>query len=183
MCRTVIDLLVDLPAADLATTGLGAAGKGDACVGRQVEGWSERYGKARTGNVGVFEPVTRWLADHQPADLPHALVAQRLPLRQRHAPRDDPTRPASLLDGGLATADDLMDLANCLGYWIQADDGRRMQAFQRKRTHLPAMMSWEEVVRYYCSRTGTRATNREGPGTSVFGLFRSAVIAKVGSQL
>ncbi|MEU5225031.1 hypothetical protein AB0G55_20595 [Streptomyces toyocaensis] len=44
-------------------------------------------------------------------------------------------------------------------------------------------MAGEEVVGDHRSRTGTRVTNREGPGTSVFGLFRIAVIAQVGSQL
>lgn len=66
---------------------------------------------------------------------------------------------------------------------MPADDGRHMRAFRRQRTHLPGRMAGEEVVGDHRSRTGTRVTNREGPGTSVFGLFRIAVIAQVGSQL
>ncbi|MFD8819706.1 phosphotransferase family protein [Streptomyces sp. NPDC059627] len=179
LCRNVIDLLVDLHAVDLTATGLGDLGKGDGYVRRQVEGWSERYRKARTWNVGSFERVMRWLADHQPADRPHTLVHNDFRFDNVVLDPENPTRPVGLLDWELATVGDpMMDLANGLGYWVQADDGRHLQAFRRQPTHLPGMMTREEVVAHYCSRTGTRVTNREWAWYQVFGLFRVAVIAQ-----
>lgn len=179
LCRNVIDLLVDLHAVDLATTGLADLGKGDGYVRRQVDGWSARYRAARTWNVGTFERVMRWLAANQPADRPHTLVHNDFRFDNVVLDPDDPTRPVGLLDWELATVGDpLMDLANCLGYWVQADDGTHMQAFRRQPTHLPGMMTRTEVVAYYCARTGTTVTNREWAWYQVFGLFRVAVIAQ-----
>ncbi|MFC1437167.1 phosphotransferase family protein [Streptacidiphilus sp. N1-10] len=179
LCRNVIDLLVDLHAVDLATTGLGDLGRGDGYVRRQVEGWSERYRRARTWNVGSFERVMGWLAANQPADRPHTLVHNDFRFDNVVLDPEDPTRSVGLLDWELATVGDpLMDLANCLGYWVQADDGRHLQAFRRQPTHLPGMMTREQVVSHYCARTGMRVTNREWAWYQVFGLFRVAVIAQ-----
>ena len=61
----------------------------------------------------------------------------------------------------VTVGDPLMDLANGIGYWIQADDPRYVQAFRRQPTHLPGMMSRQQVVAYYCDRTGTAVTNRQ----------------------
>ena len=74
LCRNVIDLLVQLHAVDVEPTGLSDLGKGQGYVRRQVDGWSQRYRRARTWNVGSFERVIGWLADHQPEDRPHTLV-------------------------------------------------------------------------------------------------------------
>lgn len=179
LCRNVVDLLVDLHRVDLHSTGLTDLGKGPGYVRRQVQGWSERYRRARTWNVGSFEKVIRWLADNQPEDRPHTLVHNDFRFDNVVLDPADPTRPIGLLDWELATVGDpLMDLASSLGYWIQADDGPLMQAFRRQPTHLPGMMTREEVVAYYCRRTGARVTKRQWAWYQVFGLFRVAVIAQ-----
>ena len=179
LCRNVIDMLVGLHTVDLASTGLVDLGKGEGYVRRQVEGWSQRYRKARTWNVGSFERAMRWLDENQPADRPHALVHNDFRLDNIVLDPQDPTRPVGLLDWELATVGDpLMDLANSLGYWLQADDGRHLHAFRRQPTHLPGMMTRDQVVAYYCARTGITVTNREWAWYQVFGLFRVAVIAQ-----
>jgi aminoglycoside phosphotransferase (APT) family kinase protein len=93
--------------------------------------------------------------------------------------RSDPTRPVGLLDWELATVGDpMMDLANSLSLWLQADDAKYMQFFGRQPTHLPGMMTRAQVVAYYCQRTATTVTNRQWIWYEVFGLFRLAVIAQ-----
>ena len=179
LCRNVLDVLVELHSVDLQSTGLADLGKGPGYVRRQVEGWSERYRGARTWNVGSFEKVMTWLADNQPADRTHTLVHNDFRFDNVVLDPDDPTRPVGLLDWELATVGDpLMDLANSLGYWIQADDGFLMNAFRRQPTHLPGMMTRQEVVAYYSAQSGERVTNREWAWYEVFGLFRVAVIAQ-----
>lgn len=179
LCRNVVDLLVDLHRVDLQSTGLADLGKGPGYVRRQVQGWSERYRRARTWNVGSFEKVIRWLADNQPEDRPHTLLHNDFRFDNVVLAPADPTRPIGLLDWELATVGDpLMDLASSLGYWIQADDGPLLRAFRRQPTHLPGMMTREEVVAYYCRRTGARVTKRQWAWYQVFGLFRVAVIAQ-----
>ena len=179
LCRNVVDLLVDLHRVDVEGAGLAGLDRGPGYVRRQVEGWSERYRRARTWNVGRFEGVMRWLADHQPADRPHTLVHNDFRFDNVVLDPADPTRPVGLLDWELATVGDpLMDLASSLGYWVQPDDGRLMQAFRRQPTHLPGMMTREQVVAHYGERTGQRVSNAEWAWYEVFGLFRVAVIAQ-----
>ncbi|WP_409329215.1 phosphotransferase family protein [Trujillonella humicola] len=179
LCRNVVDLLADLHAVDVEAAGLADLGRGPGYVRRQVENWSDRYRRARTWNVGTFGPVMRWLADHQPADRRHTLVHNDFRFDNVVLDPADPTRPVGLLDWELATVGDpLMDLAGSLGYWIQADDGRLLQAFRRQPTHLPGMLTREQVVARYCARTGQRVTRAEWAWYEVFGLFRVAVIAQ-----
>lgn len=179
LCRNVVDLLADLHAVDVDAAGLADLDRGPGYVRRQVEGWSERYRRARTWNVGRFGSVVRWLADNQPADRPHTLVHNDFRFDNVVLDPADPTRPIGLLDWELATVGDpLVDLASALGYWVQADDGRLMQAFRRQPTHLPGMMTREQVVARYCARTGQQVTAAEWAWYEVFGLFRVAVIAQ-----
>ncbi|TFV67075.1 UNVERIFIED_ORG: phosphotransferase family protein [Bacillus sp. AZ43] len=179
LCRNVIDLLVELHGVDVAASGLADLGKGPGYVRRQVEGWSERYRRARTWNVGSFERVMHWLDANQPADRPHTLVHNDFRFDNVVLDPADPTRPIGLLDWELATVGDpLMDLAGTLGYWVQPGDGRLLQAFRRQPTHLPGMMTREQVVAHYAERTGIAVTNREWAWYEVFGLFRVAVIAQ-----
>jgi aminoglycoside phosphotransferase (APT) family kinase protein len=179
LCRNVIDLLIELHSVDLTATGLTDLDKGAGYVARQVQGWCTRYRRARTWNVGSFEAVMRWLADNQPADRPHTLVHNDFRLDNVVLDPQNPTRPIGLLDWELATVGDpLMDLASSIGYWIQADDPCYERAFRRQPTHLPGMMTRQQVVAYYCERTGTTVTNRQLAWYQVFGLFRVAVIAQ-----
>ena len=89
----------------------------------------------------------------------------------------DPTHIVAILDWEMATiGDPLMDLGNSLAYWVQADDDPFGRATRRQPTHLPGMLTRDEVVRRYCERTGRRA---EGLAFyEVYGLFRLAVIAQ-----
>ncbi|WP_198588282.1 phosphotransferase [Geodermatophilus chilensis] len=179
LCRNVVDLLIGLHSVDLESTGLADLGRGPGFVRRQVDSWTERYRRARTRHVGPFERVMRWLADNQPADRRHTLVHNDFRFDNVVLDPADLTRPVGLLDWELATVGDpLMDLANALGYWVQPDDGPLLQLFRRQPTHLPGMMTREQVVAYYCARTGTRVTHREWAWYQVFGLFRVAVIAQ-----
>lgn len=179
LCRNVIDVLVKLHAVDVDSTGLSELDRGQNYVRRQVDGWSQRYRRARTWNVGSFEYVMGWLTDHQPEDRPHTLVHNDFRFDNVILARSDPTQPIGLLDWELATVGDpFLDLANTLGYWVQADDSRLLKGFRRQPTHLPGMMTREEVIAYYCVQAGTTMTNRQWVWYQVFGLFRIAVIAQ-----
>jgi aminoglycoside phosphotransferase (APT) family kinase protein len=69
-----------------------------------------------------------------------------------------------------------MDLGSALAYWVQADDNVLMRVTRRQPTHLPGMLTREEVVGYYLSKTGLRPAS--WAFYEVFGLFRLAVIAQ-----
>jgi aminoglycoside phosphotransferase (APT) family kinase protein len=175
LCRSVIDALVDLHAVDPARAGLADLGPGRGYVRRQVEGWSQRYRAARTGNVPSFERVMAWLDEHQPDDVATVIVHNDFRLDNIVLAPDDPGRIVGVLDWEMATlGDPLMDLGNALAYWVQADDDRFMRALRRQPTHQAGMLTRAQVVEHYRQRTGY-AVGDFG-FYEVFGLFRLAVI-------
>ena len=179
LCTNTLDLLVDLHAVDPAVAGLDTLGKGEGYVARQVAGWSARYRKAKTWNVGSFEKVMSWLDANQPADVRTCLIHNDFRFDNVVYAQDEPTRPIGLLDWEMATlGDPLMDLGGALAYWVEAGDGPVFRRFRRQPTHLEGMLTRREVVDYYCQRSGLELTDREWAFYEVFGLFRVAVIVQ-----
>jgi aminoglycoside phosphotransferase (APT) family kinase protein len=74
--------------------------------------------------------------------------------------------------------DPLMDLSGAMAYWIQADDSEAFQQFRRQPSHLPGMLTRQEVVEYYTKRMGLSVTPEQWRFYDVFGLFRLGVIAQ-----
>ena len=179
LCTNTLDLLVDLHAVDPAAAGLDKLGKGEGYVARQVSGWSGRYRKAKTWNVGSFEKVMAWLDENQPADVRTCLIHNDFRFDNVVYAEGEPTRPIGLLDWEMATlGDPLMDLGGALAYWVEPGDGPLFRRFRRQPTHLDGMLTRREVVDYYCSRSGLELTDKEWAFYEVFGLFRVAVIVQ-----
>jgi aminoglycoside phosphotransferase (APT) family kinase protein len=177
LCTGVLDRLVDLHAVDAEKAGLGDLGKGHGYVGRQVAGWSERFRRARTDDVGDFEQVMAWLDEHQPEDVGSCVIHNDY--RFDNVVLDDDLEVRGVLDWEMATlGDPLMDLGGALAYWVQADDDEVFAQFRRQPTHLPGMLTRAEVVDYYAGRTGLSVTPEQWTFYEVFGLFRVAVIAQ-----
>ncbi len=175
LCLAVIDTLVRLHKVDAERAGLAGLGKGPGYARRQVEGWSERYRRARTWNAPTFRQVMAWLAANTPADVATCIIHNDYRLDNVVLDRTDPTRVVGVLDWEMATlGDPLMDLGGSLAYWIEAGDDFVARATRRQPTHLPGMLTRSEVVDYYCDRMGLRITGRAF--YAVFGLFRLAGI-------
>lgn len=179
LCTNVLDVLVELHSVDPDAAGLTAIGKGAGYVGRQVAGWSDRFRRAKTDDVGDYEPVMRWLAEHQPDDVATCVIHNDFRFDNVVLAPGDPMRVVGVLDWEMATlGDPLMDLGGTLAYWVQADDGEFFSQFRRQPTHLPGMFTRAEVVDYYTSRTGLSVSPERWRFYEVFGLFRLAVIAQ-----
>jgi aminoglycoside phosphotransferase (APT) family kinase protein len=179
LCRNAIDTLVRLHDVDLTASGLSTLDRGDGYVRRQVEGWSGRYRRARTSDVGDFEATMAWLDAHQPPDRPHVLVHSDFRLDNIVLDPDDPTRVVGVLDWELATVGDpLMDLGTALTYWVQADDDPVTVAARLQPTHTPGMMTREEVLEHYVTARGLDVTPQEWLFYEAFGMFRLAGIAQ-----
>ncbi len=177
LCLAMLDRLVELHRVDPRAVGLEALGKGAGYARRQVEGWSERYRKARTWNVPSFERVMAWLRERTPEDVRTCVVHNDYRFDNLVLDERDPARIVGVLDWEMATlGDPLMDLGNSLAYWVQADDDFFMRSVRRQPTHLPGMLTRREVVDYYCERSGLRPAG--WAFYEVYGLFRLAVIAQ-----
>lgn len=175
LCDIFIQGLADLHALDTARTGLERFGKGDGYVERQVGSWTERLAKAHTDDTPDFTSIGRWLAENQPADRATCLIHNDYRFDNLIL---DPTdfRIKGVLDWELATiGDPLMDLGTALAYWVQADDHPAMLAIRPQPTHLPGMMSRNELVAAYFDRQPDNAPV-DFRFYEVFGLFRLAGI-------
>jgi aminoglycoside phosphotransferase (APT) family kinase protein len=177
MCLAVLDRLVELHAIDPHAAGLDWLGKGAGYAKRQVEGWSARYTKARTWNVPSFRRVISWLGARTPDDVRTCVIHNDFRLDNVVLDAADPTRVVGILDWEMATlGDPLMDLGNSLAYWVEAADDPVMRAVRRQPTHLPGMLTRNDVVARYFERTGLAP--RDFTFYEVFGLFRLAAIAQ-----
>jgi aminoglycoside phosphotransferase (APT) family kinase protein len=177
LCENVVDRLIELHRVDVDAARLAPLGKGPGYPRRQIEGWSQRYEKARTWNVPSFRRVRGWLADRCPVDAGYCLIHNDYRLDNVVLAPHDPSRVVGVLDWEMATVGDpLKELGAALAYWVQADDDWIARKMRRQPTHLPGMLRREEVVARYLDATGLHAA--DWPFYEVYGLFRVAVIAQ-----
>jgi aminoglycoside phosphotransferase (APT) family kinase protein len=177
LCLAVLDRLIELHSIP-PPPALADLGKGEGYVRRQVEGWSDRYRRARTEDAASFEAVMAWLAEGQPEhDAATRVIHNDFRFDNVVLDEEDPTRVIGVLDWEMATlGDPLADLGNTLAYWVQADDPRDLQRLRRQPTHLPGMLTRDEVLAYYGERTGLPVGGFDF--YLVCGLFRLAGIAQ-----
>ena len=179
LCTNALDVLIDLHGVDVDATPLASMNKGSGYVERQISGWSTRFRNAHTEDIGDYEEVMSWLAEHQPDDVASVMIHNDFRFDNIVLDEDDPTRPVGVLDWEMATVGDpLMDLGGTLAYWVQDDDDEFFRQFRRQPTNLPGMLSRDEVVDYYCERTGYSVTPEQWRFYEVYGLFRLGVIAQ-----
>ncbi len=175
LCFNVFDKLIELHKVDYRAVGLETLGKGSGYTKRQIDGWSDRYEKARTWNVPAFSYVRRWLQDNTPPDTMTCIIHNDWRLDNVVLDPQEPTRVIGVLDWEMATlGDPLMDLGNALAYWVQADDHFILRSTRRQPTHLTGMLKRDEIVAYYLDRMGLKTDN--WTFYEVYGLFRLAVI-------
>jgi aminoglycoside phosphotransferase (APT) family kinase protein len=185
LCTGALGVLISLHRIDPASSAeLSSLGKGTGYVRRQVEGWSTRFRAARTEDVGrqrmeLSESVMAWLAAQQPDDVANCVIHNDFRFDNLVLDRDDPTRVVGVLDWEMATlGDPLMDLGGTLAYWVQDDDDEWFRQFRRQPTHLPGMLTREQVVAHYCEAMGYSLTPEQWRFYEVYGLFRLGVIAQ-----
>jgi aminoglycoside phosphotransferase (APT) family kinase protein len=178
LCLNLVDTLVRLHTLDYAAIGLGDLGHPEGYVGRQVKGWCERFEKAWTDDVPKCEELMAWIRAHQPPDAPRpGLIHNDYRFDNVILDAGDALGIVGVLDWEMCTiGDPLMDLGSTLAYWIEAGDPQHLQAVRMQPSHLPGMLTRDEIVRHYAGKTG-----RDIPDYDfyyVFGLFRLAVIAQ-----
>ncbi len=177
LCTHVLDKLIELHQIDAEQAGLTQFGKGAGYAQRQIEGWCNRYRKAKTWNVPSARYIMDWLAANLPATERICFIHNDFRFDNVVLDPENPMQVIGVLDWEMATmGDPLMDLGNSLAYWVQADDDFFHKMLRRQPTHLPGMLTRREVVEYYGGKMGFRAENFTF--YEVYGLFRLAVIVQ-----
>jgi aminoglycoside phosphotransferase (APT) family kinase protein len=156
LSRNLVDVLLELHAVDYKKIGLADEGKPRGYIKRQVEGWSRRYRAARTPDAPDFEEIMDWLDRKQPEDsATPSLIHNDYKFDNIVLDPENPLKIIGILDWEMATiGDPLMDLGAVIAYWINTDDSEEMQLIRLQPTHLPGMMSRNEVLAYYLDKAG-----------------------------
>ncbi len=180
LCMNLIDALIALHRVDPGAAGLDDLGRGGGYARRQVAGWTDRYRKARTGNVPRAAELMDWLSVHAPPDVGSSVIHNDFRFDNVVLDPNNPTRIVGVLDWEMATVGDpLMDLAGALAYWVEAGDDPLFRTLRRQPTHLPGMLTRREVVTTYCRKMGLpEVADSEWTFYELFGLFRLATIAQ-----
>jgi aminoglycoside phosphotransferase (APT) family kinase protein len=173
----LVDVLAQLHAVDYAAAGLGELGRPEGYVERQVQGWTERYARARTPGSPTFESTVAWLSAHRPRESGAALIHNDYKLDNVVFNASDPRRLVGVLDWEMATVGDpLMDLGCALSYWMQADDPPWLREAGLVPTDVPGSLTRRDVLARYAEKSGHEVGDARFH--YVFGLFRLAGIAQ-----
>ncbi|MCD6533131.1 MAG: phosphotransferase family protein [Deltaproteobacteria bacterium] len=178
LCLNLTNLQADIHAIDVKGNGLDFIGKPTGYVQRQVEGWSQRYRKAKTDDAPDCETLMAWLKEKMPMDTDHpTIVHNDYKFDNVVLDPDQPEKIIGVLDWEMTTyGDPLMDLGNSLAYWVEENDAAEMLMIRTMPTNMPGALTRQEILNHYEKRTG-RSTKQFG-FYYAFGLFRLAVIAQ-----
>jgi aminoglycoside phosphotransferase (APT) family kinase protein len=178
LCSAWTDMLIKIHDIDVIEAGLDFIGKPLGYVQRQVDGWSNRFRKARTPDAPDCEVLMAWLKEKMPEDTDRpAIVHNDYKFDNVVLNPDSPETITGVLDWEMATyGDPLMDLGNSLAYWVEKNDPEQMQLFRIMPTNMDGAMTRKQILEQYAKITGRDTVLWDF--YYCFGLFRLAVIAQ-----
>jgi len=172
----MVDTLAQLHSVDTEAAGI-TWGHPDGYVERQVDGWCERYAKAKTSDDAPVEEAFAWLQSHLPRPQAPTLLHNDFKLDNVVLDPDDPGHVIGVLDWEMSTrGDPLMDVGSWLAYTVEADDPPPMQMFRMMPTHLPGMGTRRSLVDNYATKSGRDVSDIVF--YYAFGLCKTAVVAQ-----
>jgi aminoglycoside phosphotransferase (APT) family kinase protein len=175
----LVDVQAQLHAVDYTAAGLADLGRPEGYVERQVQGWAERYQRARTPGSPAFEETVAWLGAHLPRSSGAALIHNDYKLDNVVFDAADPRQLVGVLDWEMATVGDpLMDLGCSLSYWVQADDPPWLHETTLVPTAVPGSLTRRQVLARYAEASGREVVGEAARFYYVFGLFRLAGIVQ-----
>ncbi len=170
-----VHCLARLHAIDVVQTGLLALGKPEGFVERQVQGWADRWNRARTEPVPQMDEVVRWLARRLPPSPAPTIVHNDFKLDNVMLRLDSPDSVEAVLDWEMATVGDpLADLGLTLCYWCWASAPSLQARALPTLTGQPGWYTRNEFAARYSQLTGRDLTHLTWH--EVLGIFKLAVI-------
>lgn len=175
LSEKTLDCLLELHSLELNDSGLIQLGKPEGYVTRQVEGWIERYFKAKTNELSEMEKVADWLKSNIPSTENIGFIHNDYKYDNLVLDPENASEIKSVLDWEMATVGDpLMDLGTSLAYWAEPGDPDILKMFNL--TYLPGNLTRQEVIEYYGRKSQLDLSNILF--YYIFGLFKVAVIAQ-----
>jgi len=175
LSEVIIDTLAAFHAVDPRGAGLEGLGRPEGYLARQVNGWTERWERARTKDVPAAPVVIGWLGQHMPPSPPPTLVHNDWRLDNMAVAPDDPGRCVAVYDWDMCTVGDpFTDLGTLLSSWFEAGEEYAFLASMPSR--VPGFMTRAEAIARYAARSGRDVAHM--PYYYVFGLFKMAVVVQ-----
>ncbi|MEQ9438287.1 MAG: phosphotransferase family protein [Cyclobacteriaceae bacterium] len=172
-----LDTLAQLHQLDYQAAGLGALGRPEGYVARQVSNWSKQYLKAATDDIPTAQKVMDWMDEYQPRQYDFSLIHNDYKYNNVVFVDDRWQEIRAVLDWEMCTiGDPLMDLGTSLGYWVTTEDSETLQVVSRSPTVLDGNPSRTEIIEKYARRSGRPI--RHLTFYYVYGLFKIAVIVQ-----
>jgi aminoglycoside phosphotransferase (APT) family kinase protein len=154
LATDLVDSLVEIHAADVASPGLAAFSRPGSYNERQVRRFTQLWGINKTREIPAVEEVGRWLADNRPSPLPETVVHGDFRLGNTMVAPDDPTRIAAVLDWEMgAIGDPRADLGYLLATYSEPG-GPPNPLGTSPVTALPGFPSKAELAEAYAARSG-----------------------------
>ncbi|ACL04161.1 aminoglycoside phosphotransferase [Desulfatibacillum aliphaticivorans] len=176
LCLEMMDVLAQLHTLAIKEVGLENFGKPKGYTQRQVQGWTRRYHNAKTPDTPDCEPIIEWLEANMPPEPDRASVLHGdFKMDNVILDPNDPTKIIGVLDWEMSTTGNpLMDLANPVSYWAQADDDQDFIDIRMMPTHIPGALNRKELIERYVEKTGFDIP--DFTFYMCFGVFRLIVI-------
>ena len=150
-CRSLVDVLATIHVVDVDAVGLGALGRREDYVGRQLSRWKRQYDASTDAPIAEMDLLHRRLLADVPQQIDATIVHGDYRIENCILHSDGSI--AAVLDWELCTlGDPLADLGFTLVYWGEATD--RLPIAPNATTTLPGFASRAEIVSMYAERTG-----------------------------
>ncbi len=173
LSEVVIDTLAEFHAVDPAAAGLGDLGRPEGFLGRQVDGWIDRWRRAAHEENPLADALADWLARTRPPSPGPTLVHNDWRLDNMAVAENDPGTCVAVYDWDMCTrGDPLADVGTLMAVWY--DPGEMPATLNPMPTHLPGFMDRREAVARYVQRTGHDPAVMDW--YVVFGTFKLAAV-------
>ncbi|MFO7547891.1 MAG: phosphotransferase family protein [Acidimicrobiia bacterium] len=173
LSEVVVDTLAEFHAVDPEAAGLGDLGRPEGFLRRQVEGWIERWHRAKHEENRVADEIAEWLSERIPDSGAVSLLHNDWRLDNMAVAEDDPGRCVAVYDWDMATrGDPLADLGTVMAVWYDA--GEMPASLNPMPTVAPGFMTRDEAIERYAERSGRDLSQVDW--YVVFGTFKLAVV-------
>jgi aminoglycoside phosphotransferase (APT) family kinase protein len=173
LSEVVVDTLADFHAVDPEAAGLGDLGRPEGFLRRQVDGWIDRWHRAKHEENHVADEIAGWLTERIPDSGAVSLLHNDWRLDNMAVAADDPGRCVAVYDWDMATrGDPLADLGTVMAVWY--DEGEMPAALNPMPTFTPGFMTRSEATERYARRSGRDLSRVDW--YVVFGTFKLGVV-------
>lgn len=173
LSEVVVDTLAEFHAVDPSAAGLADLGRPDGFLRRQVEGWVDRWEKAKHRDDPVADDVANWLLERMPESDDVTLLHNDWRLDNMAVSPADPGRCVAVYDWDMATrGDPLADLGTVMAVWY--DDDEVPATLNPMPTGLPGFMTRAQAIARYGEKSGRDVSAIEW--YVVFGTFKLAAV-------